>query len=102
VRRVWVQATDRDRLSAANRADLDALIARAANKRTARAWLYREHLRDILGPQADQRTDEGGPALGFDPTPELSCRSRARVAQLLAAFGEGTGGIYRGGAHRIR
>ena len=35
-------------MSAANRADLDALIAQAASKRTARAWLYREHLRDIL------------------------------------------------------
>lgn len=44
----WTLLKDRDRLSAAGRADLDALIARAASKRTARAWLYREHLREIL------------------------------------------------------
>jgi transposase len=31
-----------------DRADLDALSAQAATKRTARAWLYREHLREIL------------------------------------------------------
>jgi len=35
-------------LSAESRADLDALIAQAATKRTARAWFYREHLRGIL------------------------------------------------------
>ena len=39
---------DRDRLSDEGRADLDSLIAQAATKRTARAWLYREHLREIL------------------------------------------------------
>ena len=44
----WTLLKDRDRLSAEARADLDNLIAQAASKRTARAWLYREHLRDIL------------------------------------------------------
>jgi transposase len=44
----WTLLKDRDRLSAESRADLDALIAQAASKRTARAWLYREHLREIL------------------------------------------------------
>jgi len=44
----WTLLKDRDRLSAGNRADLDTLIAQAASKRTARAWLYREHLRAIL------------------------------------------------------
>ena len=44
----WTLLRDRDRLSAESRADLDALVAKAASKRTARAWLYREHLRDIL------------------------------------------------------
>src|SRR5271168_5254277 len=44
----WTLLKDRDRLSAESRADLDALIAQATSKRTARAWLYREHLRDIL------------------------------------------------------
>ena len=39
---------DRQRLSDAARADLDALISHAATKRTARAWLYREGLRAIL------------------------------------------------------
>ncbi|MGF6979918.1 hypothetical protein QFZ94_008435 [Paraburkholderia sp. JPY465] len=32
----------------AQRADLDALVANVTTKRTARAWLYREQLRDIL------------------------------------------------------
>ncbi len=44
----WTLLKDRDRLSNQSRADLDALIAKAATKRTARAWLYREHLREIL------------------------------------------------------
>jgi transposase len=44
----WTLLKDRDRLSDQSRADLDALIAKAATKRTARAWLYREHLREIL------------------------------------------------------
>lgn len=44
----WSLLKDRDRLSTAQRGDLDALIAKAATKRTARAWLYREHLREIL------------------------------------------------------
>jgi transposase len=44
----WTLLKDRHRLSAAGRADLDALIAQATSKRTARAWLYREHLRAIL------------------------------------------------------
>ena len=44
----WTLLKDRDRLSDEGRADLDTLIAQAASKRTARAWLYREHLRDIL------------------------------------------------------
>ena len=44
----WTLLKDRDRLSDEGRADLDALIAEAATKRTARAWLYREHLREIL------------------------------------------------------
>ncbi len=44
----WALLKDRDLLSDQSRADLDALIAKAATKRTARAWLYRELLRDIL------------------------------------------------------
>jgi transposase len=44
----WTLLKDRDRLSDESRADLDVLIAQAASKRTARAWLYREHLREIL------------------------------------------------------
>jgi transposase len=44
----WTLLKDRERLSAEACADLDSLIAHAASKRTARAWLYREHLRDIL------------------------------------------------------
>jgi transposase len=44
----WALLKDRDRLPAAQRADLDALIAQVTTKRTARAWLYREQLREIL------------------------------------------------------
>ncbi|MEW5889793.1 MAG: ISL3 family transposase [Pseudomonadota bacterium] len=44
----WTLLKDRDRLPASQRADLDALIAQVATKRTARAWLYREQLREIL------------------------------------------------------
>jgi len=44
----WALLKDRDRLPAPQRADLDALIAQATTKRTARAWLYREQLREIL------------------------------------------------------
>jgi transposase len=44
----WTLLKDRGRLSDESRADLDTLIAQAATKRTARAWLYREHLRAIL------------------------------------------------------
>jgi transposase len=44
----WTLLKDRSRLTDEGRADLDALIANAASKRTARAWLYREHLREIL------------------------------------------------------
>ena len=74
----WTLLKDRDRLSDESRADLDTLIAQVATKRTARAWLYREHLRDILDrkqinvvsamlkqwlhqrPALQGRADEGG------------------------------------------
>jgi transposase len=45
----WTLLKNRDSLSAERRAELDALIAKVATKRTARAWLYCEHLRHILG-----------------------------------------------------
>jgi transposase len=44
----WKLLQDRDSLTPAGRADLDALVAQVTTKRTARAWLYREQLRDIL------------------------------------------------------
>ena len=44
----WALLKDRDRLPAAQRADLDSLIAQVTTKRTARAWLYHEQLREIL------------------------------------------------------
>jgi transposase len=44
----WTLLKNRDRLTDDARADLDTLIAQATTKRTARAWLYREQLRDIL------------------------------------------------------
>jgi len=44
----WKLLKDRASLPPDARADLDALIAQATTKRTARAWLYKEQLREIL------------------------------------------------------
>lgn len=44
----WSLLKDRARLSAAAAADLDALIAQLTTVRTARAWVYKEQLREIL------------------------------------------------------
>lgn len=44
----WKLLKDRDALAPAARAELDALVAQVATKRTARAWLYKEQLREIL------------------------------------------------------
>ena len=44
----WALLKERDPLNAAQRGYLDALLANVTTKRTARAWLYREQLRDIL------------------------------------------------------
>ena len=44
----WKLLKNRDHLPTDQRAELDSLIACATTKRTARAWLYREHLREIL------------------------------------------------------
>ncbi|MCA3220697.1 MAG: transposase, partial [Burkholderiales bacterium] len=45
----WTLLKSRADLSAAAAADLDALIARRTMSRTARAWIYKEQLRHILG-----------------------------------------------------
>jgi transposase len=44
----WKLLKDRASLAPDARADLDALIAQVTTKRTARAWLYKEQLREIL------------------------------------------------------
>jgi transposase len=44
----WALLKDRQRLSDSQRADLDAFVVQVTAKRTARAWLYREQLREIL------------------------------------------------------
>ncbi|GAC1579355.1 MAG: ISL3-like element ISMac21 family transposase [Novosphingobium sp.] len=44
----WALLKDRNKLRAEQRHDLDTLVAQFTSKRTARAWLYREQLRDIL------------------------------------------------------
>ena len=44
----WTLLRDRSKLNAEQRRDLDALISEVVSKRSARAWLYREHLRAIL------------------------------------------------------
>ncbi len=44
----WALLKDRSNLNPSAQADLDGLVAQFTTKRTARAWLYREQLRDIL------------------------------------------------------
>lgn len=44
----WVLLKDRGKLTAAQRAELDGLLAHMTTTRTARAWHYREQLRDIM------------------------------------------------------
>jgi transposase len=44
----WVLLKDRSKLTAAQRVELDELVAQMTTKRTARAWHYREQLREIL------------------------------------------------------
>jgi len=44
----WSLLKDRSRLKPEAAADLDALIARMTTVRTARAWVYKEQLREIL------------------------------------------------------
>jgi len=44
----WALLKNRRNLNTSQCADLDALISHITTKRTARAWLYREQLRDIL------------------------------------------------------
>lgn len=44
----WKLLRDRASLTPDARADLDALIAQVTTKRTARTWLYKEQLREIL------------------------------------------------------
>ena len=44
----WSLLKDRSKLKPAAAADLDHLIARLTTTRTARAWTYKEHLREIL------------------------------------------------------
>jgi transposase len=44
----WVLLKDRSRLDSQQQEELDTLLAHMTTKRTARAWLYREQLRDIL------------------------------------------------------
>ncbi len=44
----WALLKDRSKLNASQRAELDSLLAHMTTKRTARAWHYREQLREIL------------------------------------------------------
>ncbi len=44
----WKLLRDYDSLSEAARADIDTLLTKLTTKRTARAWVYREQLREIL------------------------------------------------------
>jgi len=45
----WTLLKDKSKLSSEQAHDLERLVVQFTTKRTARAWLYREQLRDILG-----------------------------------------------------
>jgi len=47
----WTLLKSRENLTTTRRADLDTLLANITTKRTARAWMYRERLREILSRQ---------------------------------------------------
>lgn len=44
----WTLLKHRDRLNSKQRGELDRLVSRMATKRTARAWVYREQLCELL------------------------------------------------------
>lgn len=44
----WTLLKDRGKLASEQRAELDTLLARMTTNRTARAWQYREQLREIM------------------------------------------------------
>jgi len=44
----WTLLRDYGQLSGTARAEIDSLLAKLTTKRTARAWMYREQLREIL------------------------------------------------------
>jgi transposase len=44
----WTLLKDADKLNLAQLTELEALVSQYTTNRTARAWLYREQLRDIL------------------------------------------------------
>ena len=44
----WALLKDRSSLSSSQRAELDELLVRMTSSRTARAWQYREQLREVL------------------------------------------------------
>jgi len=44
----WTLLKDRGKLASEQRAELDTLLARMTRNRTARAWQYREQLREIM------------------------------------------------------
>jgi len=44
----WALLKDKSKLSPDQARDLDRLVVQFTTKRTARAWLYREQLRDVL------------------------------------------------------
>ena len=44
----WALLKDRSKLNATQRAEIDELLVHITTKRTARAWYYREQLREIL------------------------------------------------------
>jgi transposase len=113
----WALLKDRQHLGAAQRADLDALIAKATTKRTARAWLYKEHLREIL----DRKQIHVVSALlrqwctnvmrsKVEPMKEVACMIRAHFEGIVAwaqtrqtnGFLEAINGLFQAAKRKAR
>ena len=77
----WALLKSRERLSPAQREDVDALVSRLTTTRTARAWLYREQLREIL----NRKQPHGASALLAQWCTNVS-RSKVEPMKAVAAL----------------
>ena len=62
----WKLLKDYDKLSRNDRAEVDVLISRLDVKRTARAWVYREQLREMLDRKQNQCSKHNALAVVYE------------------------------------